>query len=460
MRLRLTHVLVALPALASACVPRGQRIDYEEFVRAGDVPAPRHQDRQEEIRADEASLEKETHIEPIIRITLARNPDVREAEERVREALDRVPPSGRLPDLELTYQQWGVPLTRPYALNEADTLMLGVRQMFPAPGSLDAQERAAVEQAEIVLYTLRARQLDVTKQVQRAYYEYFLVDREYRIHREHVELTERIVELTRAGFRSGNARQQDILRVNVEVSALHRDLATIEQRRRSVIALLNSLMARAAGAPLGPVPELEAMQIAASQKELEQLALEKRPELLVAAHGVERSKANADTAERLATWPSFMVGVDYWFMPLMDEQHAYGAMVSINLPWLNPKRREEVRVAERATAADERALESARITVRYEVADAYARYEAARTAYLIIRNNLIPAAQQSFEAAQAGFATGSGDALALLDALQSLLQIRLDEVRTLIALKSAIVDLERAVGTDLDEAAIPQGAQS
>jgi hypothetical protein len=27
-------------------------------------------------------------------------------------------------------------------------------------------------------------------------------------------------------------------------------------------------------------------------------------------------------------WPSFMVGADYWFMPTMETQHAYGAMVS------------------------------------------------------------------------------------------------------------------------------------
>jgi cobalt-zinc-cadmium efflux system outer membrane protein len=459
MRLRVTYFLVALPALASACLPRGQRIDYEEFARVGGVPAPRREGRQKDIEADEASLEKEAHIEPIIRVALARNPDVLEAEERVREALDRVPPSGRLPDLELTYQQWGVPLTRPYALNEADTLMLGVRQTFPAPGSLAAQERAAVEQAEAVLYTLRTRQLDLVKQVQRAYYAYVLIDREYRIHLEHVELTERIVELTRANFRAGNATQQDVLRVNFEMAALHRDLVTIEQRRRSVIALLNSLMARPAGAPLGLAPDFEARQITASQTDLEQLAVEKRPEVLVSVHGVERSRANVHIAERLATWPSFMVGIDYWFMPVMDEQHAYGAMVSINLPWLNPKRREEVRVAKRATAADERALESVRITVRYDVSDAYARYEAARKAYLIIKNDLIPAAQQSFEAAQAGFAAGSGNALALLDALQSLLQIRLDEVRALADLNSAIADLERAVGTDLDVAAIPQGAQ-
>ena len=46
-----------------------------------------------------------------------------------------------------------------------------------------------------------------------------------------------------------------------------------------------------------------------------------------------------------------MVGVDYMYMPFMHEQHAYGAMISINLPWLNASRREEVEAAEHAASA-------------------------------------------------------------------------------------------------------------
>ena len=55
--------------------------------------------------------------------------------------------ASRLPDLEAKYEQWGVPLAHPYALDEANMLMLGVRQTFPAWGTLDARGRAAAEDA-------------------------------------------------------------------------------------------------------------------------------------------------------------------------------------------------------------------------------------------------------------------------------------------------------------------------
>jgi outer membrane protein, heavy metal efflux system len=240
----------------------------------------------------------------------------------------------------------------------------------------------------------------------------------------------------------------------VELKGLHRDVARIEQRKRSAAALLNALMGRPGSAPLGPAVDLEVTEIPVALVDLEKLAPEKRPEVLAGVHVVKRGQAYVDAASSRASWPSFMVGVDYWFMPTAEERHAYGAMVSINLPWLNPKHREEVRAAERATAADKRALDSVRNTVRYEVADALARYEAARKTYLISRIDVLPAARQSFEAAQAGFAPGRSNALELLDALQSLLQVRLDEVRELVDLKVAIADLERAIGTDLEEAPI------
>ncbi len=460
MRILARHVVVPLLAVLPGCVPHGPRYEYEEFARSGSAETSRRSGAAPDVVADVAGLEKEARLEAIVRIALARNPEVREGEARVRERLGRVSPSGRLPDLELKYEQWGVPLRRPHALNDADALMIGVRQTFPALGSLGGEARAAEEEARESLYGVRAQKLDVIKQVQRAYFEYVLADREVRIHLEHVELTDRILELTRSHFRSGGVTEQDVLRVGVELKGLHRDLARIGQRKRSAAALLNTLMGREGMAPIGPAPDLEATEIRLSRAELVELSDGRRPEILAAGHGVAGRQAEASAARSRAAWPSFMVGLDYMLMPTAEERHGYGAMVSINLPWLNPKNREEARAAELATEGDRRALDSVKNTVRYEVIDAFARYEAARATYLITRDDLLPAALQSFEAGQAGFASGRGSsALALLDALQSLLEIRLDQARELVELKGAVADLERAVGADLDESPVSkQGA--
>jgi outer membrane protein TolC len=369
-----------------------------------------------------------------------------------------VPAAGRLPDLELKYEQWGVPLKRPYALNEADTLMVGLRQTFPAPGSLDAAERAAAEDARIALSALRAKQLDLIAQARRAYYEYHLADREYAIHLEHLNLTQRILELSRASFGAGGVSQQDVLQIELALRSVHRDLTAIERRKRSSTALLNALMGRPADAPLGPTPELEPREVRVSSQDLARLAEQRRPEIAAADHALERSKATVDRASSEAHWPSFMLGADYMYMPFAEAPHGYGAMAAINLPWLNAKHDDEVTVAERARAADERARAAVRVTVQFEVRDALAGHQAALQSYRIVKEDLLPAAQRSFEAAQAAFAAGRGSGLGLLDALRSLLLIRLDETRALVELASSAADLERAVGTDLEEAPLLEGA--
>lgn len=443
----------------AACMPHGRNHEFPDFARSGGV-ATTSGTASEQLTADEASLATTVRLDAVVRLALARNADLLEEEARVRERLARIPPSSRLPDLELKYEQWGVPLARPYALGDADTLMLGVRQTFPAPGSLAARERAAESDAEVALYALRARQLDVVRQIVRTYAALFLADREYEIHVEHVQLTERILELSRSNFRTGSATEQDVLRVAVELKGLHREIARIEQRKRSATALLNATIARDANAPLGAVAELEPTEIKLELAALEAMVQTRRAEVLAAGHRVTRARADVDLATSNARWPSIMAGVDYWFMPTLDERHGYGAMISINLPWLNAKRREEVKAAEHGATAERRALEAVRNTVRYEVADAFAKYRAARATYLLTRDELVPVALQSFRAAQAGFAGGRGNALGLVDALRSLLQFRLEEVRELVDLKVAVADLERSIGVDLEETAIApsQGA--
>src|SRR6185436_1873446 len=122
---------------------------------------------------DDAELARSARLETILRVALERNPDVAENQARARAVEARSQAASRLPDLEAKYEQWGVPLMRPYALNEAQMLMIGVRQTFPAWGSLDARGRAAVEEAGSAQDASRARRQEVAAQVRRTFSTYY-----------------------------------------------------------------------------------------------------------------------------------------------------------------------------------------------------------------------------------------------------------------------------------------------
>jgi outer membrane protein TolC len=393
--------------------------------------------------SEESALAAEASPDLIVRLALARNPDLKEEQARIAAARARTRQAARLPDPRLKYEQWGVPLRRPWGLDRADTVMIGLSQSFPAPGALGAQERMAAEDAESVAAGRETRRRDLRAQVRRAFADYYRSNRQARLHREHVDLTARLVDLARASYRAGQRGQQDVLRLSLELSRQHNDLIRIEQEERSAKALLNALMNRSLDAPLGPPAELTpAKEVPAPDGELEA----RRSEMAVARASVRRSEAALELARKEAHWPSFMVGADYWYMPMLEDSHGYGAMVSMSLPWLNPGRADAVRAAEESASAERYALESVRTAIRYEARDAAAKHQAARSTFTIIDSDLLPQAQRNFEAAQAGYSAGRGDAINLIDALRSYLEVRLDRVRALVQLETAAADLERAVG--------------
>lgn len=396
--------------------------------------------------SDEAELARSARLETILRVALEQNRDVAENEARAHAAEARSAAASRLPDLEAKYEQWGVPLARPYALNEANTLMFGVRQTFPAWGTLDARGRAAAEDAGSAADTLRARRQEIAAQVRRTYAIYYRSDQELRLHLEHAGLTSRIVELAKLNQRTGHGTVQDVLRLELELTRVHTDVARIEREQRSSRALLNALMNRPADAPLGPPEDLTVVPTA-DVAGLERGLDANRPEIDAAARAVRRSEALLDVARRSARYPQVMVGLDYWYMPMFpDFQHAYGAMVAINLPWLSGRRRDEEREAEQTVLAERRALEAAQVAVRYELRDAAARVDSAKQSFTIVDQDLLAQARKSLEATQAEYASGRGSAAAILDALRSYLQIRIERVRALAELASSQADLERAAG--------------
>ena len=114
---------VLAAALAACGQSRPTSVDDLERTLAGSASL---RPRAADVAADEQTLATGT-VDAMVQLALVRNPDLIAERARVAEQLARVSVAARRPDPELKYEQWGVPLVRPYALGEADTLMVGVR---------------------------------------------------------------------------------------------------------------------------------------------------------------------------------------------------------------------------------------------------------------------------------------------------------------------------------------------
>ena len=82
-----------------------------------------------------AALAREASLDAIVTLALARNPDLAEDRARMASARALTDQASRLPDLQMKYEQWGVPLSSPLALRMSNAVMLGLSQTLPAPGT-------------------------------------------------------------------------------------------------------------------------------------------------------------------------------------------------------------------------------------------------------------------------------------------------------------------------------------
>jgi outer membrane protein, heavy metal efflux system len=402
------------------------------------------------VQGEDRSLASIT-LDEVLRAALAHSPELSEAQARTRAAREQAPALSRLPDPELEYQLWAQPLARPLALDEAQMHMVGVRQAFPAPGTLGARADAAAARAEVGTQSYRARRLELSSRVRRAYGAYYLADREYALHVEHARLAAQVMALARAGYEGGRGTQQDVLRASLELTRLHSTLVTVEADRRSARALLNTLMGRDVDAPLGPPAELPSSALTPSAS-FARSSAEHRPELAAARHAIKAEESELSASRAAGTWPSFMVGVEYMYMPMMEDQHNYGVMLSMSLPWFNARYGEETRAAEARVSAERNGLLAARRAADYELFAARQRFEAARKSLVSIEADLLPQAQRNFEAAQANYRGGQLDSMTLLDALRQLLDLRTERVRAIVRVLSATAEAERAAGIEAQAA--------
>jgi outer membrane protein, heavy metal efflux system len=401
--------------------------------------------------ADDAALTRQPTLAVVLRLARSRSPELLELRQRARARASRADVEAALPAPRLKYEQWHVPLARPYALDEAMMIMVGLEQEIPAPGSRAARADAATAEARAGAADAGARELELIRRCKRTFVEYQQVRREIALHQEHLGLARGLIDATRSLYASGRGTQQDVLMAELQATRLHADIVALVQHERSLRALLNSLMVRDPGAPLGEPPPLAPKAVAIDRARLEKAQESRRPELVASARRLDRARAEQRAAERESTWPSFMVGADWMLAPEDEHAHGYGLMVSMDLPWLSGRGRAAERAAVEEARAETQASDSTRIALRYELAEAAAHVEAAAETLKTIEEELLPEAERAWKAARNVFGTAQGNAVALLGTLDAYLQIRLEHARAQAELASSIADVERAVGMELTD---------
>ncbi len=403
----------------------------------------------------------------LIREALGRNPSVQAAVASLEAKLARVPQAVSLPDPMLGA------LVRPQPIETAAGdayFMLSVSQMIPFPGRLDRAGRVAVAEVRVAIEQLNATRLRVIADVEKAYYQAYLMDRYVELTAANRRLLEDLSRVVGAQYEVGRVPQQDVLATEIEVARLRDDENRYRLRRDSAQAAVNQLLDRHVTTPLPATEAFEVAQAAMDVDELLRLAAAHNPELAALREQVERERQASELA-KLGYWPDLTLGFEWTyvdprgaFKPPIDLETGmrppfnrmseegtddWGISAQINVPVWFERIEAAKREARRQLLAAQHERRAAENLVAFRVFDAWSRVQTQQRTVELLTSALIPQARQAYEVAMVGYQSGEADYLSVIDNWRRTLDLEQMLHRETVDLRTALAELQREVGMQL-----------
>jgi cobalt-zinc-cadmium efflux system outer membrane protein len=389
-------------------------------------------------------------LDEIQQIALAENPEIHVAVRRVTMAEAHVPTTGTLEDPQLMVREWQVPLSKPWDYNAAQNMLM-VGRSLTGPGKRGLQTSIARSDVEAMKDDLEATRLRVRVEVRKAFYDLLLTQEELRIHDQHVEIARQAIEAARIKYTVGKVPQQDILKAQLAMMRLAEHMIHFERDADVARAQMNTLLGRDPSTPLNLQGDFGVDAVLPSDKALEQLAQQARPDLLAAQVAVEKS-AQEEALTKKAFVPDFSVAAGYMRMPTgSDFRDNYMLEGSMSLPWLN-RRKHNAEIAESAAKVNEQDAEvaAARTAAFGQIEEALAEARAAQRLARVYSDTLRPQAEETLHAAVIAYENNQTDLLDLLDSQMTVIDIDLSSFQAMGDFAARWSELELAVGAPLE----------
>jgi outer membrane protein TolC len=349
-----------------------------------------------------------TRLAVAIERAVAHNPSIAEQESRIEASRQRVGQATALPDPEVELGVQDVQIS-PLSFTSSDFTMAKItaRQRIPAAGKRPAQEKSA----EAELAAAAALHLDhairLAAEVADTFFALAEADARTRLIEVSRDRLERVASDAAERYRVGRGAQADVLRANLDVTAAQQRLVGLHGLRRMLEARFNALQALSPGTSVEPFEVPEPDPVAPRLEDLLNDAEARSPGVAAASAEIRRAEEQVALA-RLERRPDFTPMAYYAYRA--DYPDFFGASVSLNLPFFQPKRLSEREAEKEADLSAARAnAEVVRNEIQRDIGEAYADLERSLEETGLYRTAILPQSETSLRAAQEGYTVGQVD---------------------------------------------------
>lgn len=391
------------------------------------------------------------HLEALLQTARENNPEFASMRFDADASAERVMPAGALPDPKFSMELRD--MTR---MGESNPSLLPGRvgstryiftQDLPWYGKRGLKREAAQLQADAAQGRAMGTWTELATKIKTTFAQLYYLDQNERLTREILDLMARLEKVAQVRYASGLAAQQDVIRAQLEQTAMRNELIALDAERQQLQARMNAFMGRSTRMALAtpehirPLPPPETMRFDV----LEQRARASNPLLRTEEAQIRAAEKNRELTYK-NRYPDFMVGVS----PIQYGRsiREWELMVEVTIPLQQDTRRAQEREAQAMLEAARARRDTATNQVLADLYENTVGLEAARRTLALATESQLPQSELTFRSALAGYESGKVDFATLLDAQRQIRQAKLNQVKAGIAAQTRLADIERIVGEE------------
>lgn len=385
-------------------------------------------------------------------IAAENNPELKTLFKKYQAALEEEIQVGVLPDPQVSFGYMIQPVETRVGPQE---VMASASQMFPWFGTLDAQQRVALEKAKAMYQVFENKKLELFKDIRITYNELYYTQAALEVTKKNLQLLESFLGISEVQFEGGRTGFSSVLQVQIEKQELQRRVELLIDN----LIPLNTRMEQLLNVKLEDsivLPQaLWEEQLELQKEEIFQVILENSPRLEQVAHEIKSYEEQRDVAQKLGM-PSFTLGASYTLVgerptdptmaiPDNGQDVFIFPQVGIKIPLYRKKYRsmkQEANLMKEAAESSYENLENILLTQLEEIYRDYIDSRRRATLY----SELSQLAEQSLELAQTELITGSNSLYELIRIERQVLNYKLELARARVELNNNIYRMNYLMG--------------
>ncbi|MBW2597962.1 MAG: TolC family protein [Deltaproteobacteria bacterium] len=382
---------------------------------------------------------------------LANNQDIKSMESQVKGLMEEVSFSGSLNDPRIGIGLLNLPTdTFSFSQEPMTQKQLFIAQKIPWFGKLSLRSQQAAMKAIRQEAILKAKRLELARQVATAYYELGFVAGSQKINERLIGMLDQLIRVSETRYATGQGLQQDVLQAQVEMSKLLDEQITLGKKYRTLEDRINALLNRGNFIPVVPPENLPYPDFELEKKELQTRSLTMNPWLKVKQAEVDQANVEIELAQK-----------DYW--PDMDFTVAYGqreedlndrdlpdffsASVVINIPlWQKTRQDKKLEATKLSHQAALQSYQNLANSLPHKIDALVSDIRNIRKNYKLITDALIVQAEQWARSSLNAYEVGKVEFSTMINAQIQLLRFELQSENYLFSLYKKRAELEEVLG--------------